>query len=355
MHDQNKSHVDVIVVGGGLAGIWTVYRLLKMNKRVAMINDQANNCSSQIAAGIYNPLLAKHQKLSYKAHEIYPNIATSYKHLEDFLKSQFHHAIPIAYIIDQLKTLNDWAGLCSDDRFKPFVCLENVRLSDLIQSDLGYLEIQSSGWVDLPKLMQVFYQYLQEQAIYLDQVFDYKSLAVLPNGLEYKAIKADKIVFCEGVGIKQNPYAQHIVLKPAKGEVISIHSSCTVDHLIPQQGVFLLPLSSQMFKVGSNFEWQQLNTQISTSAKEEILSKLMQWFKEPYEVIDHKAGIRPSSLDRRPILGALDEQQRLFVFNGLGSKGVALSPFYSQQLIDCMYSGKPIDDEVNVNRYKPKC
>lgn len=355
MQVQNTSHVDVIVVGGGLAGIWTAFRLLSINKRVAMINDQANNCSSQIAAGIYNPLLAKHQKLSYRAHEIYPHIANSYKQLEDFLKSHFHHAIPVAYIIDQLKTLNDWAGLCSDDRFKPFVCLRNESLSDHIESDLGHLEIQSSGWVDLPKLMQVFYQYLQEQAIYLDQVFDYEALKVLPNGLAYNTLQADKIVFCEGIGIKHNPYAQHVVLKPAKGEVISIHSPCTVDHLLPQQGVFLLPLSPQVFKVGSNFEWQHLNTEISQAAKEEILDKLTQWYKAPYEVIDHKAGIRPSSLDRRPILGALDEQRRMFVFNGLGSKGVALSPFYSQQLIDNMYFGTLIDDEVNVNRYKPKC
>jgi glycine oxidase len=352
---QNEAKVDVIVVGGGLAGIWTCFRLIALNKKVALIDLPEGNCSSSIAAGIYNPLLAKHQKLSYKAHEIYPHIAEEYARIEAFINEQVHHAMPIAYIIDQLKTLNDWAGLCSDDRFKPFVSLNNERLSDNIISDLGYLTIQSSAWVDIPHLMKAFKTAIQSEHIYLSQTFDYSLLQIHEDHLRYQDLLADKIVFCEGIGIQQNPFAAHIRLKPAKGEVLLINSQCAVNDCIPQQGVFLLPIAANTFKVGSNFEWQQLDTQITESAKQEIVDKLCEWFKEPFEIIDHKAGIRPSSHDRRPILGAIDDQQQLFVFNGLGSKGVALSPYYSQCLVDYMYNGTQIDDEASVNRYKPKC
>jgi succinate dehydrogenase/fumarate reductase flavoprotein subunit len=35
---QNEAKVDVIVVGGGLAGIWTCFRLIALNKKVALID-----------------------------------------------------------------------------------------------------------------------------------------------------------------------------------------------------------------------------------------------------------------------------------------------------------------------------
>ena len=45
-------------------------------------------------------------------------------------------------------------------------------------------------------------------------------------------------------------------------------------------------------------------------------------------------------------------QKNLFIFNGLGSKGVLLAPFYANQLVNHIFEAAPIDDEVNVERMK---
>lgn len=50
--------------------------------------------------------------------------------------------------------------------------------------------------------------------------------------------------------------------------------------------------------------------------------------KIPYNVVEHKAGVRPSVSDRRPVLGPCKDYEQLVVFNGLGTKGVSLAPFF---------------------------
>jgi glycine/D-amino acid oxidase-like deaminating enzyme len=71
----------------------------------------------------------------------------------------------------------------------------------------------------------------------------------------------------------------------------------------------------------------------------------------PYEIIKHEAGIRPTVNDRRPILGIHPEHPRLAVFNGLGTKGVMLAPYFANQLIDHLEKEQTIDPEVDLSRF----
>ena len=68
-------------------------------------------------------------------------------------------------------------------------------------------------------------------------------------------------------------------------------------------------------------------------------------------MVQHEAGVRPSSNDRRPILGAHPQQKNIYIFNGLGAKGVMLAPYFAQQLGANITAGKAIDKEASVERY----
>jgi glycine/D-amino acid oxidase-like deaminating enzyme len=83
-----------------------------------------------------------------------------------------------------------------------------------------------------------------------------------------------------------------------------------------------------------------------------MLKKWLNFYKGDYTIVGQEAGVRPSSNDRRPILGALDKDNKSFVFNGLGSKGVALAPYFSLQLANFITEGTAIDREVDIKRFK---
>jgi hypothetical protein len=47
-----------------------------------------------------------------------------------------------------------------------------------------------------------------------------------------------------------------------------------------------------------------------------------------------------------------DQQENIYIFNGLGSKGVALAPLYSEILSAHIYGKANIDKDVDVKRMK---
>ena len=54
----------------------------------------------------------------------------------------------------------------------------------------------------------------------------------------------------------------------------------------------------------------------------------------PFEVIDHQAAIRPTVKDRRPFIGNHPKYPNLGIFNGFGTKGASLVPFWASHFAD---------------------
>jgi len=71
----------------------------------------------------------------------------------------------------------------------------------------------------------------------------------------------------------------------------------------------------------------------------------------PFDVVDHWAGIRPASSDRRPLIGVHPKHKSVMIFNGMGSKGVMLAPYFARQLIKFMEEGEKLDATVDINRF----
>ena len=86
-----------------------------------VVNHSSLSNSSWVAGGLYNPLLAKRQKLSYLAHEIYPHIESVYEKIETYINHSVLKAEPIQYIIESIEELNTWSVLCETEAYKPFV------------------------------------------------------------------------------------------------------------------------------------------------------------------------------------------------------------------------------------------
>ena len=72
----------------------------------------------------------------------------------------------------------------------------------------------------------------------------------------------------------------------------------------------------------------------------------------PYEVIGQEWGLRPTTPDRRPILGQHPENPGVWTLNGLGTKGVSLAPYFADVLIRSMENGEALNKEVDIERYK---
>ena len=67
-------------------------------------------------------------------------------------------------------------------------------------------------------------KYLIKNNLLKNEKFNYNLIEFEKNFVSYKDIKARKIVFCEGFGLKANPFFNYLPMQEAKGELTN--NSC---------------------------------------------------------------------------------------------------------------------------------
>ena len=113
----------------------------------------------------------------------------------------------------------------------------------------------------------------------------------------------------------------------------------------------MMPVSEKRLRVGATYSWDPLDWNATKEATDELESKLKALLKIPYTIKSVIAGVRPSVRDRRPLVGVHPEYSNVALLNGLGTKGVTLAPFFSNELVQHLENGKELNPLVNIKRY----
>jgi len=219
-----------------------------------------------------------------------------------------------------------------------------------IQADFGFGQVNNSGRVILPKMIQLFRDRMIKESLFLDEEFNQEDLE-LKDIVRYKDISADKIVFCEGHRMTLNPMFAHLPMLPTKGELITVRiNDLKVEQHI-KTGISLLPLGDDLYKVGATFNWVEKDEIPTEAAKVDLVNKLKALVDLDVELVNHQAGLRPAVKDRRALVGQHPEHSQVYVFNGLGSRGLLISPYLANQLIAYMEESIAMNTEVDINRF----
>ena len=78
------------------------------------------------------------------------------------------------------------------------------------------------------------------------------------------------------------------------------------------------------------------------------------WRAVSAEVAGRGAGVRPCTATTRPHLGAHPACGALMSFNGFGSKGFALSPYFARHFADWIFGKTALDPEADLSRHIKK-
>jgi glycine/D-amino acid oxidase-like deaminating enzyme len=116
-------------------------------------------------------------------------------------------------------------------------------------------------------------------------------------------------------------------------------------------GQFLLPYGDEKFRLGATYDWNEVPDVPTEEAREFLLFELKARLNNDIIVESHKTGYRPTTRDRRPIIGFSKGNELLGVFGGLGSKGVLLAPYFAKLFTAVLTEGVPVPKEVNAARF----
>jgi glycine/D-amino acid oxidase-like deaminating enzyme len=344
---------DFIIVGQGISGTFLSYYLQKEKKSFLLIDNNEQTSPSRIGSGIINPVTGRRMVTVWMAEEVLPfawnayqeigkelNItAIAHKNILDFFPNPFMRE-------NFLQRVNE-----GNQYIHPYP--EQNHFNTFFNYEFGCGEIRPVYIVNNELLLPAWRDVLKNQQLLLEENFDINSLKVHADHVDYKNIRADKIIFCDGVAGFQNPFFKQLPFAPNKGEALIVEIPGLPDHNIYKKSMILAPLNEKdIFWVGSNYLWDFDNTDPTESFRKNTEQVLKDWLKIPFKVIEHKAGVRPATLERRPFAGMHPHYANVGILNGMGTKGYSLAPFFARQLTDHLLYEEMITPEASVHRFQ---
>lgn len=343
--------LDFIIVGQGLAGTNLAFHLLDKKMSFVIIDEWRNNTSSKIAAGLMNPITGRRFAKTWMAEHIFPYAKKYYQNLEVKLGNSFYHEMPIYRYFGSIEDQNTWMGRSIENDIKPFVGQFNLLKTKGINHDFGGAEIKYGGWLNTTLFLETANAFFTEKKLIINQQFNFNDLDI-ENSIYYNEIEASKIVFCEGYRVINNPFFNQLPFTFAKGEVLEISSDNIENEVIHNKNGFILPLQNNRFKVGATFRWNEMDENITQRSLTELKEKLQKLTSQPYSILSQKASIRPTTKDRRPFVGAHPSYKNVVcIFNGFGSKGVTLTPYFSDIFLSHLIKGENLPAEIDISRF----
>jgi len=344
---------DYLVVGCGLAGIAVCEELEQRRRSFRVYADYTQN-SSIVAGGIYNPLILKRFSLAWQADRQMEHSLPMYEKLESKLGRILDHRLPIQRIFSDGSEQNRWFEAMDDPRKGRFM---NSRLERIdhpgVRNPFGVGRMEGTGWIDTRTLVSIYADWLESRGVLFRESLEYGGLHIGRDAVEYQGERYGEVIFCEGFGLKKNPFFDYLPLVGTKGELLLVRIEGFEGDSILKSSVFSVPLGGGLHRLGATYKWQDKTAAPTPESRAEIEEKARRFLEFSWTVEGHTAGIRPTVTDRRPLVGSHPVHKRLHVLNGLGSRGVLLAPYLSGPLIDSIESGQALDPEVDIRRFSP--
>jgi glycine/D-amino acid oxidase-like deaminating enzyme len=344
--------VDYLLIGQGICGTMLSWFLHKEGKSFIVIDDNNENASSKVAAGIINPITGRRYVTTWMIEDLMPFAVQTYTEIGAYLNTPIFLEKSIIDFFPSAQMRNSFVERIVENDTYLHSYPDQNRFNQYFNYDFGCGEISPAYIVHLQLLLASWRKKLFEMNAIVEEKFDAGKLNVSNDGITYHDITAQKIIFCDGVAAANIPWFQLLPFAPNKGEALIIECSELTNQHIFKKGIILAPLAEQnMYWVGSNYQWEFEDDRPSEQFYKQTTECLKYWLKVPFKVLAHKAAVRPATIERRPFVGFHPVYNTVGILNGMGTKGTSLAPFFGHQLAQNLVYNFPIADEANINRF----
>jgi len=340
-----KKHVDVLIVGGGLAGSLLAWQLSQKKIKTHVVFDPDIAAASHVAAGLINPVTGQRLVLQDNAKNLLDTCKSFYQSLETFFSTPFYFEKTMLRSLRSEREETAWKKRQNNPDYVNY-----LKASDEPQS----IWQQHTAYLDTRGLLACLHDYFKQQAMLSHATMQYDAICMMPTHIQWQNIQAQRIVFCEGWRGQHNPWFQDLPFQPAKGEILDLQTTSRLPEYIINCGQWLLATHDGRLRLGASYDCRHpLTESISLEAKKTLLTALekMPIKLENMKVIQQEVGIRPNTLDKKPFLGFHSKHHVLGMFNGFGSKGSMLIPYYAKVFIEHIQQQKILPKDVDIQRF----
>jgi glycine oxidase len=338
----------VLIVGQGIAGTVLACTLQRHDVEVHIIDAGFPYSSSSVAAGVINPITGKRYARSWLFDRLFPAAQAFYQQIEQAYDIRIWHDHVVERLLKTPEEINNWSLRCGMPEFSDWMTdiADSGVWSPYVRAGFKIGRTRQAARVNFPLLMQTLRAKWELEGNHIKQVFDFQLIET------YRS-QYDLIVFCDGFRAHQNPFFSHLQWQLSKGELLLIRlpeKSAPLPDQILKGKILVAPVDDGLYWAGSNNLWDIEDEMPTEQGGVFLREALHVMFESPVEIVAHRAAVRPTVKDRRPYIGLHPDYKGIGIFNGMGSKGALLSPYWAEHFAQHLLEGKELDAEVDVRR-----
>ena len=333
--------LDCIIIGQGLAGTALAWQLVWRGASVLILDREAAVTSSRVAAGLITPITGKRLAKTPRLDEHFPAAIEFYRRVEAETGVLAYHPRRVVRLFISTEEQTVYVNR-QHTEFLGWVSLIAPTLDDAIYTaPLGCYEMSPAGQLMTTTYLDASREWFRNRGMYGFANIDVNTdLAPGMDAIRLPALglAAKQLVICEGYPTLANKWFPEVRFEAAKGEILTLRIPGLVeDRIINRGGTWLAPIDGGLYRAGSTYDRDNLDSLPTLAGREEILRKLASFLRLPIEVVDHQAGVRPITAERMPVTRRHPQFPRLGYFNGLHSKGSLLAPLTAKEFVAAQF------------------
>ena len=356
---------DVIIIGGGLAGLSTAAHLIEKDKNLKVLIFDAleiGQGASGVPGGIVNPVTGRRANVLWKAESSMQMLEQRLNMLSPQSETPLHLETGVLRpAIDEELSKNFRRAIKHGRWPKGWIeWLQPDKTAEkhpYLKKTSGALFIPRGKVVQTPAYLQTYQSYLQKQGVTFltggPYQLNQEKQWTLDTGTEI--FSAPIAVVTAGYKSRENKYWTDLPLSAIKGQVAIYECSRPVDMLpVVSAYGYVAPIDRYRLVVGSTYEHHYQETSPDKQGGDFLDQKLSDLVPDLYahcKRTDLWSGIRAATPDRRPLAGNHPAHSSLYVLAGLGSKGLLYSEITGKILADHLLSHQKIPKDISLYRF----
>ncbi len=356
---------DVIIVGGGLAGLSTAAHMIEKNKDLRILVYDATkigDSASGVPGGMVNPIMGQNNALIWGAKSCLQMFEQRLLKLSEYSDTQLNidNGVLRPAIDDNMRNhfrssskgprwAREWAEWISSDSLEKKI--------PWLKGTSGGLFIKKGRVIRTAEYLEAYTKYLKEKGVTFRFGGPYQlnnqSGWLLDN--DKKKYTTGTLIIASGYKSRENKYWGELPLQSVKGQLAIYECDEQVNSYpaVSSYG-YITPIDTHQLVVGSTYEHHFFDEGPDAEGAGLLDQKLKELLPDLYPKCTHTgqwSGIRATTPDHLPVIGKHPLEENMYVYTGLGSRGLLYSEYMASLLADHVVTGKDLPEKISLYRF----
>lgn len=346
---------DVVIAGAGLAGAAATLYLSETQRVVVLEAERPSAGASGAAAGLVNPLMGRKAKRTWQADAALDALHETLARAGAASLFSSGGVVRPAMTDKQVQFFQDAAEahpghglwLSSEAATERFPWLPTPH---------GALLVRRGGAIQVPDFVTAMLEAARANGAEVRSGVKVTSWTESSNDVHIQIegtggpgeITTSRLLLALGWGFRHVPALSDLDLRGVKGQTVRVRRPPGIVLGRPISGRGYAVPDGDAIIVGSSYEHDFDDVSPSPAQTDYILNKADQMLPglAGADVLDATAGVRVMTRSNRPLLGPLPGSERVWVFTGLGSRGLLSAPLLARRLREGLFAAERLPEAV---------